>query len=216
MGFEPLPETGTDWKAQAASLNIPSDLELDPTSAFAGVRNDMRGSVLANPKLMADYLYPGAPLTAASQAEWLNNIKTLSDFGLLTDVPNADIFNARPSSEITTLKQIEDVKNAMPEFNSEIDPRWVYQEAFTRILNSDANKFRDPERGGTEGDPENQVAVTNGMLSVVTPFIYQPQQEAYIAELNRAGMQYISEVAGGKTTMSYPEWLKASGAVNWM
>lgn len=207
----------TDWKSEAAKQQEYDYLGIDPNSDFYGIRSDQVARVAANPEIMAEYLYPDAPLTQAGQTEWLQNVLMLSKMGLLTDVPNATIFTKGPEGAIGTMEQVEAMKKSMPEFNAEIDPRSIYREAMTRLLNSDATQFQSEDYGqGTKGDAENQVAVTNGMLAAVKPFIYAPQQEAYVQSLNRAGMQYLSEVAASRTSLSYPEWLKSQGAMDWL
>jgi hypothetical protein len=213
------PGSTTDWKAEALRTAIPeSRLFSDPNSAFASLANSQIDRVAANPELIAQQLYADAPLAAANQTEWLQNIKMLSDLGLLSDVPNADIFSGKPESGVTTLEQIEAVNNAFRGgHGSQVDPRALYHQAFSRILNSDAQTFVDPNQGGgVAGDAENQVAVTNGMLGAVTPFVYSGSQEGYIQRLNQAGLQYIGEVATSRTSLSYPEWLKSQGAMDWL
>lgn len=208
----------TDWKAERTKAEIDFDpLRIDPTSAFASVADSQLARVAANPEFMADVLYPGAPNLQANQTEWLANVKMLSELGLLSNIPNADIFTGKPEGNVMMLEQVEALKNSMAGKGSEVDPRAIYQKAFARILNSDASKFLAEDYGqGVAGDAENQIAVTNGMLGAVAPFVYSGSREAYIQRLNMAGMQYLSEVAMSGTSLSYPEWLKAHGADTWM
>ncbi len=209
----------TDWMGQPEArapmeINAPI-MSFSPDSIFASLRDDQISRVAANPSLVASQFYPDAPLTQASQTEWLGDVMMLAELGLLDGSANATVLT-KPGGPNEILEQVEALKNAMPGRGGTVDPRAIYHEAFSRIINSDAAQFFTNEHDGVKGDAENQVAVSNGLLAAATPFLHDSSREAFIQRLNSAGMQYLGEVARSGTSLSYPEWLQSQGATDWL
>lgn len=202
-------------RADMAARQLPPLIgTFSPNSVFAGIADEQIGRVSANPELVAQQFYPDLPTTQAGATQWLSDVMELSKLGLLSNTPNSTIFD-KPRSDIAMLSQVEALQKAMPGHGGQVDAGAIYREAFQRILNSDASTF-STGTGGVVGDPENQTAVTNGMLAAVAPFVYEGSRDAYIARLNRAQMQYLGDIATSGTSLSYPEWLRDHGALDWL
>ncbi len=194
------------------------DLQLfDPESAFSGVGSGEAIAMLANnPELVARRLYDGAPGVAAAQAPTIQAMMQLAQLGLLTEGgPNATLNTGNKISNTTQLEQVEALKNQIPEFGAQVDPRAIWEEALRRSLNTEPNAMSTGEFG-VAGDPQNQIAITNGALIAAKPFLTEESQESLTNLLARMGQEYLDGWSRGEITVSYAKYLDEMGAAQWL
>jgi hypothetical protein len=201
-----------DWiKQREAELQL-----FDPASAFAGTNSAAISSLANNPELASRRLYEGAPGMAAAQAPTVQAMLNLAKLGLLTEGgPEANMMTGQGLSNVTTLEQVEALRNAIPDKGAQVDPYAIWRTALDRALATDPETMFTGE-GGVAGDPQNQIAVTNGYLVAAKPFLTEESQGALESRLNQMAMEYMDRWSRGEVDVSYPEYLRQMGAEQWL
>lgn len=101
----------------------------------------------------------------------------------------------------------------MDQFNAPgaqfVDVNKLFQEEFNRAANTNFEGLTDPQ--GRPLGIEGSIEMTNNALMASAPFMSQETQAWISSTLNYAAVQYMTELATGKTDMSYPAYLKSLG-----
>jgi hypothetical protein len=116
-----------------------------------------------------------------------------------------DIYSGPPSPDNAlrlTYQVMEDPVLAAP--GAQLSPSGIYGQVLQRLLATDMSAF----------SPQDQIAISNGALLTVEPSMPRINVQAFLAFLDRAGQDYLSALAHGETTGSYPQYLNDNGYAN--
>lgn len=166
--------------------------------------------IMAN--IMSDY-YGGGPATAEFMKPYLQSADSLVGMGVLGGGGD-DLTHGEPSP-VLAMQQIEDVARVMQQPGTQfVDPGALYQDIFTRAGNTNMDGM--PGRNGGDMGIEEQIDVTNTALLQASPFMTNDAAGVLGGKLEQAKRQYLTLLATGKTTMTYPAFLKDIGAGEWI
>lgn len=180
--------------------------------AFDDTPLGMRDMIASNPDVYANIMYGDSQIKRETMTPFIQSAGALAAAGVIGPSYSDDLHGGATSSSLR-MQAMEDAVNTMDQPGMQfVDPGSIYGQMFDRASNS-----YDP------GDPTSdatkiteQIDLTNEALMNAAPYMAKDASEYLAARLEQARLEYITLIAKGEASMTYPAYLQSIGADKWI
>lgn len=123
----------------------------------------------------------------------------IAQMGVLGDDGGSDIYSG-PASGADAMALAHEWLDSMPS-GTFPDPESIHHDVFRRLVHTDMGTLT----------PQEQIAITNGALFTIDPYMTEEFMRWFMESRERAGRDYLLALASGETTWSYPQYLQERG-----